>query len=159
MSTHHAELENVPLETILRDAESVFSGVDWVQELSKRDDLLYIDERSLLANIQSHQAHQFCYKANFSKDRFLVWVHKTSESLNFYLTPYCVQIRTFLDRKKQRTYNAVWFGSWTEGPPGHAHGGALATVLDQIVGTTSIPLLGTYVFITLLHIYFFLTCM
>lgn len=28
----------------------------------------------------------------------------------------------------------VWFGPWSEGPPGHAHGGAMAAVLDDAIG-------------------------
>lgn len=28
----------------------------------------------------------------------------------------------------------VWFGPETEGPPGHAHGGAVAAVLDEVLG-------------------------
>lgn len=28
----------------------------------------------------------------------------------------------------------VWFGPETEGPPGHAHGGAMAAVLDEVLG-------------------------
>ena len=28
----------------------------------------------------------------------------------------------------------VWFGPEAEGPPGHAHGGSIATVLDQAMG-------------------------
>jgi acyl-coenzyme A thioesterase PaaI-like protein len=28
----------------------------------------------------------------------------------------------------------VWFGPWTEGPPGHAHGGAMAAALDDAIG-------------------------
>ena len=28
----------------------------------------------------------------------------------------------------------VWFGPGTEGPPGHAHGGAMAAVLDEAMG-------------------------
>jgi len=28
----------------------------------------------------------------------------------------------------------VWFGPLTEGPPGHAHGGAMAAVLDESMG-------------------------
>jgi len=28
----------------------------------------------------------------------------------------------------------VWFGPETEGPPGHAHGGSLAAVLDEVLG-------------------------
>ncbi|PLX99808.1 MAG: PaaI family thioesterase [Desulfuromonas sp.] len=28
----------------------------------------------------------------------------------------------------------AWFGPETEGPPGHAHGGAMAAVLDEVLG-------------------------
>lgn len=28
----------------------------------------------------------------------------------------------------------VWFGPWCEGPPGHAHGGSMAAVLDDAMG-------------------------
>ena len=28
----------------------------------------------------------------------------------------------------------VWFGPWCEGPPGHAHGGSMAAVLDDALG-------------------------
>ncbi|OQY20215.1 MAG: thioesterase [Desulfobacteraceae bacterium 4572_35.1] len=28
----------------------------------------------------------------------------------------------------------IWFGPATEGPPGHSHGGAMAAVLDEVLG-------------------------
>lgn len=28
----------------------------------------------------------------------------------------------------------AWFGPWCEGPPGHAHGGSMASVLDDAIG-------------------------
>lgn len=28
----------------------------------------------------------------------------------------------------------IWFGPETEGPPGHAHGGSIAAVLDEVLG-------------------------
>ncbi len=28
----------------------------------------------------------------------------------------------------------IWFGPVTEGPPGHAHGGSMAAVLDEVLG-------------------------
>lgn len=28
----------------------------------------------------------------------------------------------------------IWFGPETEGPPGHAHGGSMAAVLDEVLG-------------------------
>jgi acyl-coenzyme A thioesterase PaaI-like protein len=28
----------------------------------------------------------------------------------------------------------IWFGPETEGPPGHSHGGAMAAVLDEVLG-------------------------
>jgi acyl-coenzyme A thioesterase PaaI-like protein len=34
----------------------------------------------------------------------------------------------------QRLRARVWFGPETEGPPGHAHGGSMAAVLDEVLG-------------------------
>ncbi len=31
----------------------------------------------------------------------------------------------------------VWFGPVTEGPPGHAHGGSIAAVLDEVLGLSA----------------------
>lgn len=31
----------------------------------------------------------------------------------------------------------IWFGPETEGPPGHAHGGSLAAVLDEVLGLSA----------------------
>ena len=33
-----------------------------------------------------------------------------------------------------RLHGKIWFGPGTEGPPLHAHGGAMAAVLDELVG-------------------------
>ena len=35
---------------------------------------------------------------------------------------------------KGRLRARVWFGPETEGPPGHSHGGAMAAVLDEVLG-------------------------
>ncbi|HEY5674223.1 MAG TPA: PaaI family thioesterase [Malonomonas sp.] len=38
-------------------------------------------------------------------------------------------------RKPDRSLVArIWFGPETEGPPGHAHGGSMAAVLDEVLG-------------------------
>jgi acyl-coenzyme A thioesterase PaaI-like protein len=38
-------------------------------------------------------------------------------------------------REQQKNLVArVWFGPVTEGPPGHAHGGSIAAVLDEVLG-------------------------
>ena len=39
----------------------------------------------------------------------------------------------FLDRQKDLV-SRVWFGPVTEGPPGHAHGGSIAAVFDEVLG-------------------------
>ncbi|MDT8442282.1 MAG: PaaI family thioesterase [Desulfuromonadales bacterium] len=39
----------------------------------------------------------------------------------------------FRDRR-QDLVARVWFGPVTEGPPGHAHGGSIAAVLDEVLG-------------------------
>lgn len=36
--------------------------------------------------------------------------------------------------RKQELCAKVWFGPETEGPPGHAHGGSMAAVLDEVLG-------------------------
>lgn len=36
-----------------------------------------------------------------------------------------------------RLVGKVWFGPNCEGPPGHAHGGAMAAVLDEIMGAVA----------------------
>lgn len=35
---------------------------------------------------------------------------------------------------EQNLVARVWFGPVTEGPPGHAHGGSIAAVLDEVLG-------------------------
>lgn len=39
----------------------------------------------------------------------------------------------FREREKNLVAR-VWFGPVTEGPPGHAHGGSIAAVLDEVLG-------------------------
>jgi acyl-coenzyme A thioesterase PaaI-like protein len=35
---------------------------------------------------------------------------------------------------QQQLQARIWFGPETEGPPGHAHGGSMAAVLDEVLG-------------------------
>ena len=43
------------------------------------------------------------------------------------------RIRYYRDAEQQLRAR-VWFGPETEGPPGHAHGGSMAAVLDEVLG-------------------------
>ncbi len=43
------------------------------------------------------------------------------------------RVRYYRDEKLQLKAR-VWFGRETEGPPGHAHGGSIAAVLDEVLG-------------------------
>lgn len=46
------------------------------------------------------------------------------------------RVRYFRD--PERTLKArIWFGPETEGPPGHAHGGSVAAVMDEVLGLTA----------------------
>lgn len=36
--------------------------------------------------------------------------------------------------RQERLRARIWFGPETEGPPGHAHGGSMAAVLDEVLG-------------------------
>lgn len=43
------------------------------------------------------------------------------------------RVRYYRDQQ-QRLRARIWFGPETEGPPGHSHGGAMAAVLDEVLG-------------------------
>jgi acyl-coenzyme A thioesterase PaaI-like protein len=43
------------------------------------------------------------------------------------------RVRYYRDAEAQLVAR-VWFGPETEGPPGHAHGGSMAAVLDEVLG-------------------------
>jgi len=43
------------------------------------------------------------------------------------------RVRYYKDQQ-QRLRARIWFGPETEGPPGHAHGGSMAAVLDEVLG-------------------------
>lgn len=40
----------------------------------------------------------------------------------------------YFRRPDQSLVARIWFGPETEGPPGHAHGGSMAAVLDEVLG-------------------------
>lgn len=46
------------------------------------------------------------------------------------------RVRYFRD-EEQQIKARIWFGPETEGPPGHAHGGSMAAVLDEVLGLTA----------------------
>ncbi|NVN91283.1 MAG: PaaI family thioesterase [Desulfuromonadales bacterium] len=43
------------------------------------------------------------------------------------------RVRYYLN-KEQQLRARIWFGPDTGGPPGHAHGGSIAAVLDEVLG-------------------------
>ncbi len=43
------------------------------------------------------------------------------------------RVRYYKNRRGQLRAR-IWFGPETEGPPGHAHGGSMAAVLDEVLG-------------------------
>ncbi len=45
-----------------------------------------------------------------------------------------IRIRMFVRESDRRLFSRVWFGPQAEGPPGHAHGGSMAAVLDHTMG-------------------------
>lgn len=46
------------------------------------------------------------------------------------------RMKYYLD-VEQNLVARVWFGPVTEGPPGHAHGGSIAAVLDEVLGLSA----------------------
>jgi len=45
-----------------------------------------------------------------------------------------ILVQYFLRRSDNSLVGEVWFGPGAEGPPGHAHGGSIAAVLDEAMG-------------------------
>jgi acyl-coenzyme A thioesterase PaaI-like protein len=45
-----------------------------------------------------------------------------------------IRIRYFQAEQGTMLFAKVWFGLGAEGPPGHAHGGSMAAVLDECMG-------------------------
>ncbi len=45
-----------------------------------------------------------------------------------------VKIKYYVRDTDQKIVGRVWFGPGAEGPPGHAHGGSMAAVLDESMG-------------------------
>jgi len=43
------------------------------------------------------------------------------------------RVRYFRD-SEQHLHARIWFGPETQGPPGHAHGGSIAAVMDEALG-------------------------
>jgi acyl-coenzyme A thioesterase PaaI-like protein len=43
------------------------------------------------------------------------------------------RVRYYKDQE-QHLKARIWFGPETEGPPGHAHGGSVAAVMDEVLG-------------------------
>ena len=45
-----------------------------------------------------------------------------------------LRVKTFVRGEDRRLFARVWFGPGAQGPPGHAHGGSMAAVLDHMMG-------------------------
>ena len=45
-----------------------------------------------------------------------------------------LRVRLFIRENDKRLIAKAWFGPQAEGPPGHAHGGSMAAVLDHVMG-------------------------
>jgi acyl-coenzyme A thioesterase PaaI-like protein len=48
-----------------------------------------------------------------------------------------LRVRYFLRAGDRRLVGRAWFGPGAVGPPGHAHGGAIAAVLDEAMGAAA----------------------
>lgn len=48
-----------------------------------------------------------------------------------------LRVRYFLREAAPRLVGRAWFGAGAQGPPGHAHGGAMAAVLDEAMGAAA----------------------
>jgi len=48
-----------------------------------------------------------------------------------------MQVKYFFDKENRHFYAEVSFAGLAQGPPGHVHGGAVAAVLDEVMGGTA----------------------
>jgi len=48
-----------------------------------------------------------------------------------------LRVRYFRGERDRALMGKVWFGEECEGPPGHAHGGSLASVIDEAMGVAA----------------------
>lgn len=48
-----------------------------------------------------------------------------------------IRVRYFLRTSDSAVIARAWFGPGAEGPPGHAHGGSIAAVLDECMGAAA----------------------
>lgn len=48
-----------------------------------------------------------------------------------------IKVEYYFNRENGHFYAKVIFGNGTEGPPNHAHGGAIASVLDEAMGAVA----------------------
>lgn len=48
-----------------------------------------------------------------------------------------LRVRYFRNEENGHLVGKVWFGPGTQGPPGHAHGGSMAALLDEVMGTAA----------------------
>lgn len=48
-----------------------------------------------------------------------------------------LRVRFFRRKSSRKIVGRVWFGEGAEGPPLHAHGGAIAYILDEAMGTAA----------------------
>jgi acyl-coenzyme A thioesterase PaaI-like protein len=48
-----------------------------------------------------------------------------------------LRVRYFWRQDDRRLVGRAWFGPGAEGPPGHAHGGSMAAVLDEAMGAAA----------------------
>jgi acyl-coenzyme A thioesterase PaaI-like protein len=46
-----------------------------------------------------------------------------------------LRMRLFKDRSTGNIVGRAWFGPGSDGPPGHVHGGSIAYVLDEVMGS------------------------
>ena len=49
-----------------------------------------------------------------------------------------IRVRYYVDPQTNRIQARTWFGPRTLGPPGHAHGGGIAAVLDEAMGAAAL---------------------
>lgn len=77
----------------------------------------------------------FLEKINTAKP---VMVHQTKRSfVSGKVLPDFIDASYYFDEETRQFYTIVSFGEMAQGPPNHAHGGAIAAILDETMGAAA----------------------
>lgn len=85
-----------------------------------------MDKKSKTPNLEGEAGWiEIDYPDIYRKEKFFVIGDQSEDRL---------KVKYFFRDSDHRFFGKIFFGKATQGPPGHAHGGSMAAVLDEAMG-------------------------